>query len=565
MSISERLDRLSPAKRALLDSLLNTDGQQAAAPHAKPRNATETLLCEIWGSVLTVKEIGIHDRFTALGGDSIRAIQISARARRRGLSLTANHCFEYDTIARLAEYITTGTDRSDAVGGSKLPAAAANDRSVSLSEERIWVQHHLRPRIPLYNTFAGLRVTGSFDPGSFERAIDALVARHELLRTTYTIQDDQLVRHVADPAPFRLRMVDLIDATDGRTLDDVAAEETTRPFDLKRGPLFRCLCIAITQTEHVLVLVAHHIIIDAWSMRQLLRDLTRIYESMVRGYPSPLDPLSARYVDFARWQRDHVAGPMMEAERDWWHTQLADAPKVHAVPTTYDRPPKRSFQIDVLYFDFPADANAGIERITQAFHCTPYVVLLSAFHLLLVDLSRAEDMIIGTPVVGRPTEEMHDVVGFFLNTLPLRLRAGGDATVGDVIAANQETVRQSLKRNTVAYEAMISRLNLPRLQSYTPLIQLWFVLQEPPDDALKCAELRLETVELPRAYGPFELAMSVESRKDGLRGWLEFATDLFDRPTAQRIVDRYRQIVCRLDHALDENSRAFARSTGAQQ
>jgi aryl carrier-like protein len=561
MSIAQRIENLSPAKRALLERLLRKS-EAATRETAPPRTEAERLLCDIWGEVLAVECIGIHDPFLSLGGDSIRAIQISARARKRGLRVAATDCFEHDTIAKLAEHsgaIATGRFFSPS---ALRPLSAGEEPPLSFGEERLWVAHQLAPEVPLYNTFGGLRVRGPLDPALLERAVTELVARHELLRTSYAMREGRVCRRVAEPCPFAVQIVAPEGGVVRARVAEIIALETARPFDLERAPLLRCCCVLEAPEEWLLIVTAHHVICDAWSMRVLLDELTRLYESFSRGYPSPLEPLSARYVEFARWQRERFQAGEMDADLAWWREELRDAPALHSLPLSRSRPVRQTLRSEVVYFDVGRPVADRVKALARDRGCTLYVTLLTAWHLLLRGRSGASEMMIGTPVSGRPSEELERVVGFFLNTVALRLRATEEWRVHDVLAANQRVAMQAFSHADVPFEQVVAQLGLPRSRAHAPLVQLWFVLQEQRHEDLRCAGLQLELVDLPRTFGPFELALSMEETKAGFRGWLEFATDLFDRPTAEALVADYRRLLAELPAALERRCGSFASAAG---
>lgn len=561
MSMIERQNNLSAAKRALLERLLQNKADVThKAPPEPARTPTERILCEIWSSVLTVETISIHDRYMALGGDSIRALQISARARKLGLNFAATHCFEHDTIAKLAAFVDLGLATaapSDGLG-STLASPQNGPDKVSFGEERLWIQHQTLGKPALYNTFTGLRISGPFNPTLFEQTVDNLVQRHELLRARYVWNDDRLIRHIDDAAAaFKLPVVALQQA--GKSLDEIIKTETTRPFNLEKAPLFRCLLVEEVPDRFLLILTAHHIICDAWSMRLLLEELIRIYEGLEAGFPSPLDPVPGRYNDFAAWQRDQFASGALTAQSMWWQNHLAGAPVLHGVPTSYPRPNTRSHAIDIVYFDLPDGCAASVEHAAQAIGCTPYVILLSAWHILLQSLSKGSQIVIGTPEAGRRTQEMQQVVGFFLNTLAMHLEAGPADDLRTVLTANAGLIRQALAHADTPYDSVITQMNLPRSSAYSALVQIWFVLQEPRAEALRCGNLRLESEDLPRSYGPFELALSIERTKHGYRGWLEFATDLYTRDAAAFLAESYGALVQALHKGLGSNALTLAK------
>lgn len=547
--LDERLNALSAEKRRLVELLLRRKEVVTTAEFCPPETPAEQSLAEIWCDVLGLRKVSMEDSFIALGGDSIRAIQVSARARRIGLSFGPDQCFKRQTIRRLAASLGTGA------GAWTRPvksASGATPGDLSYGEERLWIEHQIRQDVPVYNTFMAVRFDGPVRLDVLTEAISVLVARHDTLRTQYRSRDGQAHREIV--AELRPEITVLNgDAAPGASeqerLQELAAQETGKPFDLAMAPLFRCAVVTFSKQPRYLVLTAHHIICDAWSMSILLAEVTRVYEARLNGLPSPLTPLQIGYADFARWQRELVASDRLRDQLSYWLNALRGAPALHGLPLQHARPGIRSYRGRTHFFRLPAEVLSSIDRYARAQSVTRYAACLSAYFLIVHALSGNTDMVAGTPMLGRPFEEAEQLIGFFLNTVVLRARVAERQTVADLTQQVANAVAEALRNQDVPFDQVLRALDIKRDAAYPPLFQLWFVFQSGISDALHAADLALEPVDLDRSTAVFDLALSLQEEDAGLNGWIEYNTDIFDDWFILRFAQRYAWLLEAMEHA----------------
>src|SRR5438477_4907374 len=313
-----------------------------------------------------------------------------------------------------------------------LEQAAQPERiPLSFNQERLWFLHQLEPRSPVYNQAFGVRLTGTPDRQVLQRALTAIVERHETLRTTFAHTNDGPSQIIKDPRPLEIAVADLSGLPEESReieLNRFLEDEARLRFDLKRGPLFRVKLFRLADREHVLFINLHHIVSDGWSVGIFFRELRALYEAFADGKPAPLSELPIQYADFAAWQREHFSGRQIEGQLAWWKQQLAgDCPPLE-LPTDHARPAIQSFNGACEPFALPVPLADSLKRIAQREGATLFMVVLAAFQSWLHRYTGQDEIAVGTPVAGRNRAELEELIGFFANTLVLRVSLRGNPT-----------------------------------------------------------------------------------------------------------------------------------------
>ncbi|RKG96951.1 amino acid adenylation domain-containing protein, partial [Corallococcus carmarthensis] len=530
---------------------------RTARSYVAPATPAEVALASLWEELLNVPVVGRNDHFFELGGHSILATQLVSRIRARfGVDVGVRALFESPTVAALAQRLP------DAPEASALPplrpAATPGPHPLSFAQQRLWFIDQLDPGSALYNMPTALRLTGAVDVPALQQAFDALVQRHEALRTTFEAHDGEPRQHV-HPAPTGvLSVVDLTGLPDdAREAEAVrlASEDALTPFDLAAGPLARLTLLTLGAEEHVLLLCMHHAIGDGWSMSILVREVTALYEAFRQGQPSPLTPLPVQYPDFAVWQRGWLQGEVLDAQLAWWTQQLAGAPQALALPTDKPRPPQRSARGATFPVRLPLKLSEAVEALAQAEGATPFMVLLAAFQTLLHRYSGQEDLLVGTSIAGRRHAETEGLIGFFVNTLVLRARFDGRPSFRKLLSQVRTTTLGAYEHQDIPFERLVEAVQPTRDLSRTPLIQALFALQNVPDAEVRLPELTLLPVEVDLPTTKFDLDLTLGRTERGFEGALSYATDLFEPATARRLSEHLVQLlegaVAKPDAALD--------------
>jgi amino acid adenylation domain-containing protein len=519
-------------------------------PYEAPAGDDEAALAAIWEELLGVAPVGRHDSFFDLGGHSLLGAQLMIRlAERFGAEVPMAALFEAPTLSLLAAAVAAARAEKP---GTLAPIAAVPRPAdgaglpLSFAQERLWFLDRLIPENPVYHVPLTTRLRGRLGWPVLAASLNEVAARHEVLRTTFACVDDLPVQVIAPVLRLDPPLVDLSglpatlrEPTAQRLLD----REIARPFDLGRGPLARALLVCLEREEHLALFNLHHIVADGWSLGVLVQELGALYRAFAAGEPSPLPPLPVQYADYAVWQRQQLDGDRLEEQIDYWRQRLAGAPAVLDLPFDRPRPVVQRFQGAKLPWRCPSAALAGLHALQREHRVTLFMTLLAVYETLLSHLSGQEDLVVGSPVAGRSRRETEGLIGFFINTLALRGDLSGDPTFGELLGRVREVTLEAYAREDLPFERLVGELHTARSLSHSPIYQAVLVLLNTPSDALDLPGLRLETIESWVTGTKWDLTLSLEERAEGLAGYWEYDSDLFDPPTASRFAGHFRELL----------------------
>jgi amino acid adenylation domain-containing protein len=516
-----------------------------------PRTATEELLAGIWKQVLGLDQVGVYDDFFALGGHSLLAMQVIAWLRTTlDVEVSPGALFEAPTVANLAEVVDARQPQVAglSVGSDPIRRRVNGDRCVlSFGQQRLWFLHQLDPGLPLYNIPCAVRLRGALNLGALQRSLDALLARHEVLRTDFALQDGGPVQVIAAaPGPVPLDVVDLRGwplATRDAELERRLRESAACPFDLTRDLLLRAVVVQVVAHETVLLLVTHHIASDGWSLGVLFRELGALYEAFTHGCPTPLPDLRLQYADYAVWQRQALQGPALTASLAYWTQQLTGAPPVLDLPTDRPRPSVQTYRGAQHPFVLPAGLVADLLALSRRAGVTLFMTLLAAFQVLLHRLSGENDIVVGSPIAGRTRRELEPLVGIFVNTLALRTSLADDPSFWDLLGRVRRVTLGAYEHQELPFEQLVEELRPERSLGHAPLVQVMFVLHNTSPASLTLPGLTSTPVETETGASEFDLTLSLREVPNGLRGRVQYSTDLFDAPTIGRFCGHFQTLL----------------------
>ncbi|RKH59280.1 non-ribosomal peptide synthetase, partial [Corallococcus interemptor] len=542
-----------PSAFVVLDALpLNSNGkvdrkalpepeaQQSGTSYEAPRTETEAKLASIWAEVLRLPQVGVKDSFFELGGHSLLATQVVSRVRAElGVELPLRALFESSTVEALAARLHGST-------GPHAPKLTRTTHEgplpLSFAQQRLWLLDQLQPEDASYNLPAALQLSGQLDAEALRRAFEALVAHHESLRTTFHEHQGQPTQRIHAPAGWALPLADLTSLPEAQREEEarkLANAEARRPFHLATGPLLRSALVRLREDSHLLLVTMHHIVSDGWSMGVLVRELISLYAALHDGREPGLTPLPVQYADFATWQRNWLQGEVLEAQLGYWKQQLSGAPAALELPTDRPRPPVQSHRGATVQVRIPADVAHALKALAGREGATPFMVLLTAFQVLLSRYSAQDDISVGSPIAGRTQAETEGLIGFFVNTLVLRARVDPRATFQELLAQVRGTTFAAFEHQHLPFEKLVEAVQPARDLSRSPLFQAMFVLQNTPTEALRLPGLSFQALPLEAHFAKFDLSLGLREGKDGFVGTLEYATDLFDAATVQRMAGHF--------------------------
>ncbi|MFJ4306582.1 amino acid adenylation domain-containing protein, partial [Streptomyces pseudovenezuelae] len=510
-----------------------------------PVGPTEELLADLWIRVLGVGRVGATDGFFDLGGHSLLATRVMSGIREVfGVELPLAVLFDKPTVRALAAEIE-GSARG------AVPPVTVADRGqplpLSFAQQRLWFLHQLDPGSTEYNVVLPIRLDGVPDVAALGAALDAVVARHEVLRTKLLAGTDGVARQVVgEPVRQPLPVVDVSGSDDplGRA-ERLVTQDMTEPFDLAAGPLLRATLIRLGIGENVLVLAMHHVVSDEWSARILHQEVEALYEAFRAGEPDPLPPLPVQYADFAVWQRQWLSGDVLDRQLSYWRDQLAGVSELE-LPIDRPRPPIRSSVGATTRFTVPTETAEALRTLSRESGATMFMTLLAAFDVLLGRYCDSDDIAVGTAVANRNRAETEGLIGFFVNTLVLRTDLSGDPTFAELLDRVRQTALDAYEHQDLPFEHLVEELVTDRDRSRTALFQVYFnYLRDGagatgrPPEADGPEEASGPGASMSRDLALADLALSFRDTGEGpLTGEFEYSTALFDRVTVQRMADR---------------------------
>jgi amino acid adenylation domain-containing protein len=513
----------------------------ASAPFESPQGAIEEALAQIWREVLGVERVSRHDNFFDLGGHSLLAVQVISRLRQTlGVEVPLRELFAQPNLSALAQTV------SEAHAAALPPIERANrdgDLPVSLAQRRLWFLEQMGGVGSAYHIPGAVRLRGPLDELALQASLNEIVARHESLRTTFRIEKDGPCQHIAASGVFALQSFDLCylpETAQQVELERHLEEEANSAFDLAHGPLIRGRFLKLDAEHHALLITMHHIVSDGWSMGVLIREFATLYAAYSQGDASPLPPLSVQYADYAVWQRQWLAGERLQAQLDYWHNALSGAPELLELPSDRPRPAEQSYAGASLPVLLPERLTAQLKALAREQNATLFMVLLAGWAVTLSRLAGQDDIVIGSPIAGRQQLEVESLIGFFINTLALRVRLDDNPSVEALLEQVKETTLSAYAHQDVPFEQVVEVLQPRRSLSHSPLFQVMFALQNTPESSLEVSGLTLQGLGLPRTTAQFDLSLSVQEAGDTLVGSLDYATSLFERGTVERFI-RYWQ------------------------
>jgi amino acid adenylation domain-containing protein len=541
LSPSGKVDRRALSQRAGLAA--GAEGSDGEAP----RTPVEQVVAAIWTDLLGVERVSRRDGFFDRGGHSLLAARVCARLRDAfGVEVPVRELFEEPTVAGLAARVESALWAGRGGAAPPLLPLAPEERAagvpLSFAQRRLSFFERLEPGSPLYHIPAALRASGSLDAGRLEHALAEVESRHEALRTVLAERSGEPVQIVVPARPFTLEVVDLTafppEEREARARA-LALEAAVRPFDLETGPPWRASLVRLGAEDHLVLLTLHHIVSDGWSMGVLLREVAALYEGSAE-----LPALPVQYADWAVWQQRWLRGAALERGLAAWRERLAGVPALLELPSDRPRPASPTFRGLQLAQPVPANLAVSLQALARREGLTLFMALLAGFQAFLARWSGQRDFVVGTPVAGRDQLEIEPLIGFFVNTLPLRARIENDPPFLALAAAAREAALAAYAHGEIPFEKLVEDLAPERDAGHAPLVQVVLSLGNTPRLDLSFGGLTLT----PFGAGieesaKFDLTLAVEEAGGTLNAVLVASADLFDATTVRRALEAWLRLL----------------------
>ena len=496
--------------------------------------------------VLRLKNVGVKENFFEIGGHSLLATQVISRVRQVfGVEMPLRALFESPTVAGLAERVERMRGAGQVLAPQLKPVDRSSDMPLSYAQQRMWFLQQLKPESGAYNVPLGVRLSGELNRSALEKSLNEMVRRHEVLRTHFVSTDGNPVQVIRGEMAVKVEELDLRNvALEERETEEwqLLREESSRPFDLTRGPLLRAKLLRLEEWEHVLLVNTHHIVSDGWSKEIMAREFVRLYEAYAQGKESPLEKLKIQYADYAVWQRKWLQGEILEEQLDYWRKQLVGVEPLE-LPTDHARPGVMSQRGGSVPFSLRAELNEKLKELSRGEGVTVFMSLLAALVVLLGKYAGQKDVAIGTAVANRNRLEVEDLIGFFVNTLVLRMHLNGEASLREMLRQARSVTLDAYQHQDVPFEKLVEELQPERDLSRTPLFQVMLVVQNAEQEAIELPGLRLSGLSIGSDVATFDLLISVWERQEGLGGEIRYALDLFESETVERMARHWERVL----------------------
>jgi amino acid adenylation domain-containing protein/non-ribosomal peptide synthase protein (TIGR01720 family) len=534
------LDSLPLTPNGKLDrkALPKVDAGSSGSAYVAPVTAREQAVAAIWAEVLELSQVGLDDHFFELGGHSLLATRVVSRVRQAlGVEVALKGLFEQPV---LGDFV-----RALGEEGVVAPALVAVRRDqplpLSYAQERQWFLWQLDPHSAAYHISHALRLKGTLDLAALQRSFDALLARHESLRTHVRQDIGGAVQVIEALGRIEIEQVD----TDETALKARVADTVARPFDLLRGPLLRVQLLRLAADEHLLVLVQHHIVSDGWSMQLMVEELVQLYAAFSQGQALQLPALPIQYADYAVWQRHWMDAGEKARQLAYWREQLGGVQPVLELPFDYPRPAQQSHRGARLGLELPTPLLVGLRSLAQRSGVTLPMVLLASYQVLLHRYSGQEDVRVGVPIANRNRLETEGLIGFFVNTQVLKADIDGQMSVAQLLHQTRQRSLEAQAHQDLPFEQLVEALQPERSMSLSPLFQVMFNHRITVADRhlQRLAGVKIDVLSWDEDVAQFDLALDVEESPSMLRASLNYATDLFAPATIERMASHWLNLL----------------------
>ncbi|GAA6169339.1 amino acid adenylation domain-containing protein [Sessilibacter corallicola] len=520
-----------------------------------PESDLEKAICEIWQNVLDVDQIGMNDNFFQLGGHSLKATRVITQIKQQlELDVPLKLFFTAQTPADLVNQLNS----VQSSGIKILPVSRQEKLLPSFGQQRLWLLNQIEQGSEQHHISGLLRLEGDLNTGALKYALNQILLRHESLRTYFRQENESLFQVVQEKSIDDISVEDLSDLTSSNQASEI--DQKTRdfiatPFDLSSDLMVRVKLLKVSENDHLMIVVMHHIAADGWSLAVFIRDFKEFYQAFIEQRTSELPQLAIQYADYAQWQQSQLNGELLDNQLDYWSSKLASLPIVHNIPLDYSRPPTQSFVGDIHTSQFNSELASRLRSYCNQQNVTLFMGLHAAFSALISRYSNESDIVIGTPIANREQAEVADLVGLFINMLVLRSDVADDINYQDLLSQSRSTLLDAYAHQQVPFEQLVDSLKPERSTSHSPLFQVMLILQNNEQEALELPGLTLSLQDLPVEKVQYDLTLEILDSGDELTlRWL-YSTALFKPETISQLAKHFE---CLLAGLLNEPNKQIA-------
>ncbi|MCP5052236.1 MAG: non-ribosomal peptide synthetase, partial [bacterium] len=497
-----------------------------------PRDEIETRLLEVWSQLLKVREIGVTHSFFSSGGSSLTAMSLTHKIHKEfHVRLELETLFQNPTIEEQANLIRSAANvRDEYASIGKAPDKDYYD--LSAAQKRLYVVYNIDPQSTAYNLFKTVMLEGNLDPVKLEDTFKRLIRRHESFRTSFTIRDEHPVQVIHSDAPLTVRF------SRSSPRDAPHAVETfLRPFDLSQAPLMRVGVIRVRQDRHILIVDVHHIVSDGTSLGILVNDFMRLYKG------EQLPPLRLRYKDYSHWQNRLLQSGAMDRQETFWLKELEGELPVLNLPLDFQRPQIPGFREESISFSLGEELSAKVKQAVDETRTTLHIFLLAVYNVLLSKHSGQEDILVGSGIIGRPHQDLRDIIGMFVNMLVMRNRPNAEKTFGQFLQDVKTNALRAYENQDYQFHHLVMKLGIERRYGRNPVFDTEFTFHNVEIDPLDIPGLEVSSVDYEKRVTQFDLSLNGTDTGETVMMKFTYAAELFKESTVRALKDHYLEIL----------------------
>jgi amino acid adenylation domain-containing protein len=504
----------------------------------------EAKLCGIWQDLLNLDRVSPNDNFFKIGGHSLIAIRLISRIHKEfNIEINIWEVFKYSTVASLAKLLK---DKNPSLFCPIEKAETKEFYPLSHAQRRLWVLSRLEGQNTLYNLPAALILKGDLDVEAFECAFQSIVQRHESLRTTFVEIDGEPFQKIADQFDFTIEQADESENSwDHEKINELAIEYSQHEFDLSRLPLMKIRLIRLSGKKYLFLFNMHHIIGDGWSLDIMLKELITFYNDSVNRLITDIQPLPIQYKEYAIWQNKILKEGSLEGIRDYWHRKLSKPRPLINLPTDYKRSDIYSLDGNLLHFPLGCERTNALTELGGSQNSSLFMVLLSAVYILLHKYTGEEDLMVGSPVAGRPHYDLENQIGFFINTLVLRNTVNSENSFQELLGKVNKTLTEAFDNQIYPFDKLVDELEVERLRNRNPLfdVMVAWMVKNGMEMRLTFNGIEVEGLEFSITKSMFDLTFLFEESEGEVILSIEYNTSLFGRDRIERMSEHFKQLV----------------------
>ncbi len=512
----------------------------------EPSNEIQRTLAKIWSEVLGISKISINDNFFKIGGHSLTAIQMIARIHQElSLDCPIGLLFEAPTITELAVALESKTK----VNYHQIrPRFVREYYPISHAQKRLWVLEQFESH-GAYNIPSVWIIKGKLDEEVLNKALQTIVDRHEILRTYFAVVDGEIVQIVEDGFIFKVDYIEKVENHD--EIMQLVSKEAIKPFDLTKPGLIRARLIKVNEVEYLFMFNMHHIISDGWSLNILMYEISRLYQAYLYDDDNPLPPLKIQYRDYSEWQNELLKSKEIKIQESYWLNQLVGKLPVLNLPTDFSRPPVQTFNGADMAFELDQETSRLLKQLALEQNATLFMILIAAYNLLLYRYTGQDDLIVGTPIAGRPHRDLEELIGFFVNTLVIRTKLSFEESFVELLQNIRKIALSGFANQDYPFDALVDKLAVERDLSRSPIFDTMFVLQN-INNTQGIGEITqrlsddLDIIPMKGSesvVSKFDLTLTMGEVDGKLIGRFNYNTDLFKSETILRMIDHFKELL----------------------